>query len=122
MKPEKLVLHLTDAVKKIGYRVRTEEGNFRGGSCVFAEERLVILNRRMTQEERAEVLARVLTTESLDSIFLLPEVRAYIEKYIPSPENSSTPVVGEAESAPETEDVAPSESDSPPEASETPSS
>jgi hypothetical protein len=91
MKPEKLVQLLTEAVKKIGYRVRTEEGNFRGGSCVFAEERLVILNRRMSQEERAEILGRVLAADSLDSIFLLPEVRAYIEKYADSPEPLDTP-------------------------------
>ena len=103
MKPEKLVQHLTDAVKKTGYRVRTEEGNFRGGSCVFAEERLVILNRRMTQEERAEVLGRVLATENLDEIFLMPEVRAFIEKYVaPQEPAPSAEEVKEDTASPET--------------------
>ena len=88
MKPEKLVQHLNDAVKKTGYRIRIEEGNFRGGSCVFAEERLVILNRRMSNEERAEILGRVLASENLDSIFLMPEVRGYVEKFIPPMETS----------------------------------
>ncbi|HEY3295959.1 MAG TPA: hypothetical protein VGL38_11010 [bacterium] len=99
MKPEKLVQHLADAVRKTGYRVRTEEGNFRGGSCVFAEERLVILNRRMSQEERADVLGRVLATESLDTIFLLPEVRAFIEKFLPPQE----PVASDEEVKADTE-------------------
>ncbi len=86
MKPERIVQQLTDAVKKIGYRVRIEEGNFRGGSCILAEERMVILNRRMSQEERAEILGRVLASEDLDAIFLLPQVRAYIEKITVSQE------------------------------------
>jgi hypothetical protein len=90
MKPEKLVQHLTDAVKKTGFRIRIEEGNFRGGSCIFAEERLVILNRRMTQEERAEILGRVMASEDLDSIFLLPEIRSFIEKFMTSGESDTT--------------------------------
>jgi hypothetical protein len=80
MKAEKLVQHLSDAVRKLGFKLRLEEGNFRGGQCIFAEERLVILNRRMSQEERAEVLALALVSEDLDQVFLLPEVRAFVEK------------------------------------------
>lgn len=80
MKTEKLVQHLSDAVRKLGFKLRVEEGNFRGGQCIFAEERLVILNRRMPQEERAEVLAQALASEDLDQVFLLPEVRAFVEK------------------------------------------
>jgi len=80
MKAEKLVQHLSDAVRRIGYVLRVEEGNFRGGQCIFAEERLVILNRRMSFEERADLLAQVLATENLEQIYLLPEVRTYIER------------------------------------------
>ncbi len=80
MKAEKLVQHLSDAVRKTGYVLRVEEGNFRGGQCIFADERLVILNRRMSYEERAELLAQVLATENLDQIYLLPEVRTYVER------------------------------------------
>jgi len=80
MKTEKLVQHLSDAARKLGFKLRLEEGNFQGGQCIFAEERLVILNRRMPQEERAEVLALALASEDLDQVFLLPEVRAFVEK------------------------------------------
>ena len=80
MKSEKLVQHLSDAVRKLGFKLRVEEGNFHGGQCIFAEERLVILNRRMPYEERAEVLAQALVAEDLDQVFLLPEVRMFVEK------------------------------------------
>jgi hypothetical protein len=86
MKSEKLVQHLSEAVRKLGYKLRVEEGNFRGGQCIFGEDRLIILNRRMTQEERAEVLARVLNSQDLDQIFLLPEVRSYVNKTAKSQE------------------------------------
>jgi hypothetical protein len=84
MKAEKLVQHLSDTVRKLGFKLRVEEGNFRGGQCIFAEERLVILNRRMSQDERAEVLAQALASEDLDQVFLLPEVRAFVEKSVRS--------------------------------------
>jgi hypothetical protein len=80
MKAEKLVQHLSDAVRKVGFKLRIEEGNFRGGQCIFAEERLVILNRRMPYEERADMLAEALAGEDLDQIFLLPEVRGFVER------------------------------------------
>ena len=97
MKPERLVQHLSDTVRKLGYKVRTEEGNFRGGSCLVAEERQVILNRRMGLEERAEVLARVLVHENLDQIYLLPEVRAFIEKFLADPPVQSNSDDGKTE-------------------------
>ena len=80
MKPERLVQHLSEAVRKVGYKVRVEEGNFHGGQCIFAEERLVILNRRMSMDERADLLAQVLAREELDQIFLLPEIRTFVER------------------------------------------
>lgn len=83
MKAERMVQHLADAVRKLGYKVRTEEGNFQDGSCVFAEDKIVFLNRRTTHEERAELLARTLVDENLDSLYLLPEVRAFIERHLP---------------------------------------
>ena len=81
MKAEKLVQHLAEAVRRLGYKVRTEEGNFNGGSCVFADEKIIFLNRRATHEERAELLARFLSGENLEVMFLLPEVRAYVERF-----------------------------------------
>ena len=89
MKAEKLVQHLSDAVRKLGYKLRVEEGNFHGGQCIFAEERLVILNRRMSYEERADLLSQVFTQENLEGMFLVPEVRAYVER---SERRRQTPV------------------------------
>ena len=80
MKKERLVQLLSDAVRQVGYKVRTEDGNFRGGQCIFAEEQLVFLNRRMSWDDRAELLARVLVSENCDGLYMLPEVRRFVDK------------------------------------------
>lgn len=81
MKPAKLVQLLSEALEKQGYRFRNEKGNFRGGSCVFEAEKLVIINKRYGDEERAEILARALARMDIDALFLLPEVREFVEQY-----------------------------------------
>jgi hypothetical protein len=82
MKAAKLVQFLEDAVEKLGYRIRVEKGSFRGGRCIFAEEKLVFINRRFGDEERAEILARALAGTDYDSVFLPPEVREYVEQFV----------------------------------------
>jgi hypothetical protein len=80
VKKDRLVQLLADAVRQTGYKVRTEEGNFRGGQCIYHEEQLIFLNRRMSLDERAELLAKVLAAdENVDGMYLLPEVRRFVE-------------------------------------------
>ncbi len=85
MRAAKLVQLLTETLEKQGYKIRNEKGNFRGGRCIFEAERLVIMNKRFGDEERAEILARALARENLDTLFLLPEVREYVERHIAEP-------------------------------------
>ena len=88
MKASKLVEHLLEAVEKLGYRIRIEQGRFRGGSCVHDEEKLVFINRRFGDEERAEILARTIAENDFEQVFMIPEVRAFVEKYA-SPKTES---------------------------------
>ena len=81
MKTEKLVELLDDALRKVGYTLRVEKGDFHGGSCVLRSERMVFVNRRMGIEERAQVMARVLCEEDISQLFLLPEVRSFVKRF-----------------------------------------
>ncbi len=85
MKPAKLVQLLSEALERQGYKFRNEKGNFRGGSCVFETEKLVIINKRFGDEERAEILARALARMDLDNVYLLPELRDYVEQFSDRP-------------------------------------
>lgn len=98
MKASKLVEHLQDAVQKLGYRIRIEQGRFRGGNCIHDDEKLVIMNRRLGDEERAEILARTLAENDYEQIFLIPEVRAFVEKFIAAQSEVAAPPAEEVES------------------------
>ncbi len=100
MKAAKLAQLLSEALEKQGYRIRNEKGNFRGGRCIFEEERLVIMNKRFGDEERAEILARALARENLDALYLLPEVREYVERYSDSPRVVVDLTTSDTETAP----------------------
>ncbi len=82
MKASKLVEHLQEAVEKLGYKIRIEQGRFRGGSCVHDEEKLVFINRRFGDEERAEILARALAENDYEQVFMIPEARAFVETFV----------------------------------------
>ncbi|MCB9366171.1 MAG: hypothetical protein H6508_03135 [Calditrichaeota bacterium] len=85
MKAAKLVQHLSEAIEKQGYKIRYEKGNFKGGSCIFEADKLVIMNKRYGDEERAEVLGKALVRMDMDSLFLVPEVRDYVEQFADQP-------------------------------------
>lgn len=70
---------LEEAARALGLRVRVERGSFRSGRCRSKGEELVILNRRLSTRERAQVLARILSGEDLEQAFLKPAVRAFIQ-------------------------------------------
>ena len=82
LKASKLVEHLQEAVEKLGYKIRIEQGRFHGGDCLHEDKKLVIINRRMGDEERAEVLARTLAAHENNQVFLVPEARIYVEKFV----------------------------------------
>lgn len=99
MKAAKLVQLLSEALEKQGYKFRNEKGNFRGGSCIFEAEKLVIMNKRFGDEERAEILARALARMDIDSLYLLPEVREFVEQFADKPSITIDLTATAAESA-----------------------
>ena len=78
MKTERLLEELTDAAQRLGYEVRTEKGNFRGGRCAVGGARLIVLNTRYLPEQRLAVLAECLRAEA-EGIYLKPAVRDALE-------------------------------------------
>jgi len=73
-----LLEQLEAAAQALGLRVRVERGSFRSGRCRSMDEELIILNRRLSLRERAQVLARILAGEDLERAFLKPSVREHI--------------------------------------------
>lgn len=79
MKTKRIVEELEDVAQRLGYQVRTEKGNFRGGLCTIEGEAIIMLNRRHLPETQVQVLAEALRDAPLDTIYLKPVIRRALE-------------------------------------------
>lgn len=80
MKPERLILELEEIIERLGYSIRKEKGNFRGGNCVVEGEKLIMLNKNHPPEYQVGMLARFLEDHpDLDSVFIKPNIRRELE-------------------------------------------
>jgi hypothetical protein len=79
MKSEEIIEELQDVARQTGVTVRFEKGDFEGGFCVLREQRLVLINKRLMPSRKASLLALALQSIGLETIFLKPALRQYIE-------------------------------------------
>ena len=95
VKPEKLYHELKDLAEKIGMRV--SEQNFRittgirvkSGFCVVKDQECCLIDKHLRLNKKVEALAECineklsLSNESLETIFIVPAVREYMERFKP---------------------------------------
>lgn len=74
-----IIEELEGVANRLGFEVRTEKGNFRGGRCIVGGEELIMLNKRHQPETQLVVLAEALRDAPLDTIYLKPAVRQALE-------------------------------------------
>jgi hypothetical protein len=74
-----IIEELEDVAGRLGFEVRTEKGNFRGGRCIVGGEELIMLNERHQPKTQLVVLAQALRDAPLDTIYLKPAVRRALE-------------------------------------------
>ena len=81
MRPEKLIGELETELMKMGVRVRREKGNFQGGWCIVNDEKCLMINKRHSAESQFTVLADVVRSLPLDSVYIKPNVRSALEDH-----------------------------------------
>lgn len=95
VKPEKLYHELKDLAEKIGMRV--SEQNFRittgirvkSGFCIVKDQECCLIDKHLKLNKKNEALAECIheklsaSDESLETIFLVPAVREYMERFKP---------------------------------------
>lgn len=79
MKTERIIDELTQAARQLGFAVRREKGNFRGGRCVKGDDAFIVLNKRHLPETQLAVLAEALRDAPIDTVYLKPAVRRALE-------------------------------------------
>ncbi len=79
MTHEQILRELEELAKRSNVGIRYEKGDFEGGYCVLKAERMIVINRRLMLVRRASVLARGLAEVGVDSVYLKPAIREFIE-------------------------------------------
>ena len=80
-----IVEAITDAIERLGVRVRfeelsTEDVQGRGGRCRLGEKEMIIIDRGLGAREKIHILAKELARLPHDDIYLPPNVREAVEK------------------------------------------
>jgi hypothetical protein len=81
-KKEQLINELLEMFNKIGYKVRIEKGNFKGGFCLLREERTLLLNRTLEQDKKINFLLKTIADIGIDDIYIKPHIREMIENQL----------------------------------------
>ena len=76
---KQIVDELEQAAERLGFEVRREKGNFRGGRCQKGDTELIMLNKRHLPETQLVVLADALRDVPVDTVYLKPAVREALE-------------------------------------------
>lgn len=79
IKPEKLFEELKSLAQQIGIEVIVDKGAFRGGFCTVYEEKKIVLNKHLPAEGKAAKLAESLQHFSLESMYVRPALREYLD-------------------------------------------
>jgi len=79
MKHEELIEEFHGLAAQMGITIRYEKGDFEGGYCVLKEQKILLVNKKLLPAKKASVLATALQEIGLESVFLKPALREYVE-------------------------------------------
>ena len=79
MKQEEIIEELHNVARQLGVNIRYERGDFEGGYYILKEQKILLVNRRLMPVRKASVLAIALQEIGLETVFLKPALRVYIE-------------------------------------------
>src|SRR3989304_10452402 len=71
---------LDELTQKLGYELRFEKGNFKGGYCLLKESKLLVVNSRNDHERRVTIISKSLKEIGIDDVYVKPGLREIIER------------------------------------------
>ena len=79
MKHEDIIQELHLVAEQLGVTVRYEKGAFEGGYCILRDQKMLLVNKRLMPGRKASILAVALQEIGMDTIYLKPVLRAFVE-------------------------------------------
>jgi len=80
MTKKDILMHLESAAKQIGVKVIYDELRGDGGLCRCKDRHFLILNSRLSQNQKIDLLIQGLANLDLNGVSLMPEVRILLER------------------------------------------
>lgn len=74
-----LIQELEELVRQLGIQIRYEKGDFEGGYCILKDQKVLVVNKKLHEMRKASSLAQALTEIGIETIFVKPALREYIE-------------------------------------------
>jgi hypothetical protein len=82
MTEEELQLELEQTAQEMGVPIRYEKGDFDGGYCILREEKIIVVNKKLSPVKKCSVIAQALDEYGIDNVYMKPIVRTYVEDEI----------------------------------------
>lgn len=82
MTEEELLLEIEQAALDMGVHIRYEKGNFDGGYCILREEKIIVVNKKLSEIKKCSVIAQALGEYGIENVYMKPIVRTYVEDEI----------------------------------------
>jgi murein endopeptidase len=79
MNYNQIMLDLEEVARQLGITLRYEKGDFDGGYCILKDQRTLVVNKKLHEVRKASILAVALHEIGIDSVFVKPAIREYIE-------------------------------------------
>ena len=79
MNYQQLLSELEELAHKLDIQLRYEKGDFNGGYCVLKTQKILVVNKRLQDARRASSLAQALAEYGIETTFIKPDLREYIE-------------------------------------------
>ena len=81
MSPKKIYNNLLEISKQLNIKIIKGKGNFKGGSCVYKEENIIVLNHNKPLEVRLKNLALSLLNFDLKTVKIDIKTKQILEDY-----------------------------------------
>jgi hypothetical protein len=70
---------LAELAQQLALEVRYEKGDFDGGYCILKSQKVLVVNKRLSEPRKASCLAQALAEFGIETAFVKPSLREYIE-------------------------------------------
>ncbi len=74
-----LLGELEELAGQLNIQIRYEKGDFEGGYCVLKDRKVLVVNKKLVEMKKASALAQGLAECGIETTFVKPTLRAYIE-------------------------------------------